>query len=161
MVDSGHLTIAEQIDHTGATYEQLIEQLSQQQVKLGQAAHLRDQFFFVRGEVEEALKTAKDQLHFVNAPGVSTPAKLDRYKVGYSEWLSTRQIAETWVLTSLQWKPFWEATLTRSQPMWKGHDTVNLNINVLISTPDERPPLLKGWFSDAKRVASQEGFHCI
>ena len=97
MVDSGHLTIAEQIDHTGATYEQMIEQLSQQQVKLGQAAHLRDQFFFVRGEVEEALKTAKDQLHFVNAPGVSTPAKLDRYKVGYSEWLSTRQIAENLV----------------------------------------------------------------
>ena len=40
-------------------------------------------------------------------------------------------------------------------------DTVNLNINVLISTPDERPPLLKGHFSGEKGVASQEGFHCI
>ena len=28
---------------------------------------------------------------------------------------------------------------------------VNLNINVLISTPNKRPPLLKGHFSDAKR----------
>ena len=40
-------------------------------------------------------------------------------------------------------------------------DNVNLNINVLISPPDERPSLLKGHFSDAKGVASQEGFHCI
>ena len=40
-------------------------------------------------------------------------------------------------------------------------DNVNLNINVVISTPDERPPLLKGHFSDAKGVASLEGFHCI
>ena len=31
--------------------------------------------------------------------------------------------------------------------------------NVLISTPDERPPLLKGHFSGAKGMASQEGFH--
>ena len=27
--------------------------------------------------------------------------------------------------------------------------------------PDARPPLLKGHFSGAKGVASQEGFHCI
>ena len=32
---------------------------------------------------------------------------------------------------------------------------------ILISTPGEKPPLLKGHFSDAKGVASQEGFHCI
>ena len=37
----------------------------------------------------------------------------------------------------------------------------NVNLNLLISTPDERPPLLKGHFSDAKGMASQEGFHCI
>ena len=36
-----------------------------------------------------------------------------------------------------------------------------MNMNVLISTPDERPPLLKGYFSGAKGVAPQEGFHCI
>ena len=48
------------------------------------------------------------------------------------------------------------------QPLLRGHpdkrptpverplDIVNLNINVLISTPDERPPQLKGHFSDAK-----------
>ena len=40
-------------------------------------------------------------------------------------------------------------------------DNLNLNINVLISTSDERPPLLKGHFSGAKGVASQEGFHFI
>ena len=51
------------------------------------------------------------------------------------------------------------ANPTRS--LWKGHLTVNLNINVLISTPDEKPPLLKGHFSDIKGVATQEGFHCI
>ena len=49
----------------------------------------------------------------------------------------------------------------RPPPLERPLDNVNLNINVLISTPDERPPLLKGHFSDAKGVASQEGFHCI
>ena len=34
-------------------------------------------------------------------------------------------------------------------------------INVLISTPQERPLLLKGQFSVAKGVTSQEGCHCI
>ena len=48
----------------------------------------------------------------------------------------------------------------RPLPLERPLDYVNLNINVLISTPDERPPLLKGHFSDAKGVASQEGFHC-
>ena len=37
---------------------------------------------------------------------------------------------------------------------------LNLNINVLISTHDKRPPLLKGHISAAKGVASQEGFYC-
>ena len=49
----------------------------------------------------------------------------------------------------------------RPPPLERPLDNVNLNINVLISTPDERPPLLKGLFTDAKAVASQEGFHCI
>ena len=56
------------------------------------------------------------------------------------------------------------------EPLLRGHpyerspllerplDNVNFN-NILISTPDERPPLLKGHFSDEKRMASQEGFH--
>ena len=44
------------------------------------------------------------------------------------------------------------------EPLLRGHPDerpspperpVNLNINVLISSPDERPPLLKGDFSDA------------
>ena len=48
----------------------------------------------------------------------------------------------------------------RPLPLERPLDNVNLNINVLISTPDERPPLLKDHFSDAKGVASQEGFHC-
>ena len=48
----------------------------------------------------------------------------------------------------------------RPPPLERPLDNVNLNINVLISTPDERPPLLKGHFSSAKGVASQEGFHC-
>ena len=49
----------------------------------------------------------------------------------------------------------------RPSPLERPIDNVNLNINVLISTPDERPPLLKGHFSDAKGVASQKEFHCI
>ena len=49
----------------------------------------------------------------------------------------------------------------RPAPLERSLDNVNININVLISTPDEKPPLLKGHFSDAKGVASQEGFHCI
>ena len=39
----------------------------------------------------------------------------------------------------------------RDQPLERPLDNVNLNINVLISTPDERPPLLKGRFSGEKR----------
>ena len=49
----------------------------------------------------------------------------------------------------------------RPPPLERTLDNVNLNINVLISTPDERPPLLKGHFCGTKGVASQEGFHCI
>ena len=49
----------------------------------------------------------------------------------------------------------------RPLPLERPLNKENLNINVLISTPDERPPLLKGDFSYAKGVASQEGFHCI
>ena len=40
-------------------------------------------------------------------------------------------------------------------------DKVNLNKNLLIHTPEERPPLLKCHFSGAKKVALQEWFHCI
>ena len=43
----------------------------------------------------------------------------------------------------------------RSPPLQRPLDNVNLNINVLIFTPDKRSPLLKGHFSDAKMVASQ------
>ena len=49
----------------------------------------------------------------------------------------------------------------RPVPLERPLDNVNLNVNVLISNPDERPPLLKGHFSDKNWVASQEGFHCI
>ena len=49
----------------------------------------------------------------------------------------------------------------RPTPLERPLDNVNLNINVLMSTPDEWPPLLKGHISAAKGVASQEGFHCI
>ena len=48
----------------------------------------------------------------------------------------------------------------RPPPLKRPLVNVNLNINVLIFTPDERPPLSKGHFSDAKGGASQEGFHC-
>ena len=49
----------------------------------------------------------------------------------------------------------------RPPPLERPLDNANVNINVLIFTPDERPPLLKGLFSDAKGVALHEGFHCI
>ena len=48
----------------------------------------------------------------------------------------------------------------RPPPLERPLANINLNINVLIFTPDERPPQLKGHFSDAKGVASQEGFNC-
>ena len=41
-------------------------------------------------------------------------------------------------------------------PLERPLDNVNLNKDVLIFTPDVRPFLLKGHFSDAKGVASQE-----
>ena len=48
----------------------------------------------------------------------------------------------------------------RPPPLEGPLNNVDLNINILIFTPDERPHLLKGHFSGAKWVASQEGFHC-
>ena len=48
----------------------------------------------------------------------------------------------------------------RPPPLERPLDYVNLNINVLFSIPDERPSLLKGHFSGAKGVVSQEGFNC-
>ena len=39
----------------------------------------------------------------------------------------------------------------RDQPLERPLDNVNLNINVLISTPDERPALFKCRFSGEKR----------
>ena len=41
-----------------------------------------------------------------------------------------------------------------------GYDTICSNMNVLSSTPDERPLLLKDHVSGSKGVAPQEGFHC-
>ena len=38
----------------------------------------------------------------------------------------------------------------RPPPLERPLGNLNLDINVLISTPDERPPLLKGHFSDKK-----------
>ena len=48
----------------------------------------------------------------------------------------------------------------RPTPLGRTRVIVNLTINVLISTPDERPSLLKSHIYNAKSVASQEGFHC-
>ena len=45
----------------------------------------------------------------------------------------------------------------RPLPLERPLDNENLNINVLISTPDERPPLLKGHFSDANRGGLTRG----
>ena len=45
------------------------------------------------------------------------------------------------------------------EPLLRGHaDDINLNINVLIYTPEERPPLLKGHISGPKGMALQKGF---
>ena len=45
----------------------------------------------------------------------------------------------------------------RPVPLERPLDNVNLNVNVLISNPDERPPLLKGHFSDKKRGGLTRG----
>ena len=45
----------------------------------------------------------------------------------------------------------------RPNPLERPLDNVNLNINVLISTPEERPPLLKGHISDLKRWPHMRG----
>ena len=45
----------------------------------------------------------------------------------------------------------------RPAPLERPLDNVNMNINVLISTPEEKPPLLKGHFSDAKGWSHKKG----
>ena len=57
--------------------------------------------------------------------------------------------------------PFERPPWREATPLERTLGNVYININVLIFTPDERPPLLKDHFSDAKGVVSQEGFHCI
>ena len=59
--------------------------------------------------------------------------------------------------------------LSAVEPFFRGHpdkrppllerllDNVNININVLMSTPDNRTPLLKGHFSDAKGWPHKRG----
>ena len=59
--------------------------------------------------------------------------------------------------TPFERPPWWEATPLERPLDYYG----NLNIHVLISTPEERPLRLKGHFSGAKEVDSQEGFNCI
>ena len=52
---------------------------------------------------------------------------------------------------NIQWNPFLRGHPDkRPTPLERPLDTVNLNINILISTPDERQPHLKGHFSGAK-----------
>ena len=51
--------------------------------------------------------------------------------------------------------------LLRGHPLERPLDNVNLNRNVLISTPDKRPTHLKGHISDVKEVASQDRFYCM
>ena len=45
----------------------------------------------------------------------------------------------------------------RPLPLERSLDNENLNVNVLISTPDKRPPLLKGHFLMQKGWAHKRG----
>ena len=54
----------------------------------------------------------------------------------------------------------WGHPEERPAPLERPLYNVNLNIDVLIPTPDKKPPLFKGHFSGIKEVALQEGFHC-
>ena len=80
-----------------------------------------------------------------------------------------KNVEKLWIRSNVrQWENWFTV-----EPLLRGHpdeippplerplDNVNLNITILISTSEERLPLLKGHFSDGKGVASQEGFHCI
>ena len=58
-------------------------------------------------------------------------------------------------LAEVQWNRLLEANLSG-----KATTQCKSNTNALISTPEKRPPLLKGHISAAKGVASQEEFHC-
>ena len=67
----------------------------------------------------------------------------------------------TWCEWPCNWLRTWCSTLICKANQNVEYIYVNLNINVLISTPEKkRPSLLRGHFSGAKGVASQEGFHC-
>ena len=59
-------------------------------------------------------------------------------------------------------EPFLRGPPDEKPPPLEGpFGNVNLNINVLIFTSEEWPPLLNGHISGAKGVASIEGFHYL
>ena len=49
----------------------------------------------------------------------------------------------------------------RQYSLKRQHDIVNLNHIELITTPDERPPILRGHISDSNEVAPKGGSHYI
>ena len=57
--------------------------------------------------------------------------------------------------------PFEMSYCQETIPSTKATSQSELNMKVFIISPEERPPILKGYISGAKWVASQEGFYCI
>lgn len=59
----------------------LEDQVSQQHKKYAQAVVLREQYFTQLTELEAITKECENDVEAVGHPGVSMPARLDRYKV--------------------------------------------------------------------------------
>ena len=62
-------------------HAEIMDQAELQRDKLAQAVTLREQYHVHKGEIENMLKIAQEQIEAVEVLGVAVHTRLDRYKV--------------------------------------------------------------------------------
>ena len=78
---AGQNTGLQEIERLQTLYEELRTQVAAQSTKLSYAVEVREQYHNTRGDLETCVRDCQDHLEAVSLPGVSIPAKLDKYKV--------------------------------------------------------------------------------
>ena len=82
---AGQNTGLQEIERLQTLYEELRTQVAAQSTKLSYAVEVREQYHNTRGDLETCVRDCQDHLEAVSLPGVSIPAKLDKYKVTFDD----------------------------------------------------------------------------